>query len=68
MYGIGLLLYCLVHNNYGTSMLIWKKSLAMRAPADLYLNDGWSGSPIHKEYVVNFISTYLALIVSIYAK
>ena len=34
----------------------------MRAPVDLYLNDGWSGSPIHKEYVVNFISIYLVRI------
>ena len=66
MYGIELLLYCLVHNNYGTSMLIWRRSLGMRAPVDLYLNDGWSGGPIHKEYVVNFIPIYLALIVSIY--
>ena len=54
MYGIELLLYYLGHNNYGTSMLTWRRSLAMLAHVDLYLNDGRSGSLIHKENVVNF--------------
>ena len=55
MYGIGLLLYYHGHNNYGTSMLTWRRSLAMQAHVDLYLNDGRSGSLIHKENVVNLV-------------